>query len=167
MSPTGHLAVGFAVKRYTPKIPLAVLLLVPYALDLVYFVFLGVGLESIDYSPWSHSLLMAACWSVLAVLITLLISRKLKNAAVIGLLVFSHWLLDFIVWNDMLVTFDKGLRTGLGLYNAVGFSKTNMFAVNSAMFISSVIELGMLAVGVTMYVLYMRRVKKEQKTLSA
>ena len=161
MSPTGHLAVGFAAKKFAPKIPLLVFLIVPYALDLIYFIFVGVGIESVDYSPWSHSLLMALVWSALALLITLALTNKFKNGLVIGLVLLSHWVLDFVVWNDMLITFDKGLRVGLGLYNAIGFTTTSFSGLNSATLIASSIELSLLMFGVAVYILYLRKMKKE------
>jgi hypothetical protein len=67
MSPTGHLAVGFTAKKYAPQIPLVVLLICANAIDLIYFLFLAVGLDRIEFDPWSHSLFMAVVWSVCAV----------------------------------------------------------------------------------------------------
>ena len=100
MSPTGHLAIGFTAKRFAPQIPVVVFLIAAYAIDLFYFVFLALGIDQLDYDPWSHSLFMAIFWSISAGLITLFISRKAHSGFVIGLVVFSHWVLDFFVWDD-------------------------------------------------------------------
>ena len=90
MSPTGHLAIGFSAKRYDPRIPLIVFLIAAYALDLIYFIFLALGIDKLDFDPWSHSLFMAVVWSVSAGLITSLFSRKFRSGLVIGVVVFSH-----------------------------------------------------------------------------
>lgn len=42
MSPTGHLALGFATKKYANDIPLPILLITAYTIDLLYFVFIAL-----------------------------------------------------------------------------------------------------------------------------
>ena len=162
MSPTGHLAIGFAAKKYAPQIPLILLLIAAYAIDLLYFVFLALGIETFDYDPWSHSLLMAIVWSVCAVLITLLFSKKLRNGFVIGLVVFSHWILDVIVWDNIPISFDPANRIGLGLYNKIGFSLTGL-KLNSGTIIATSIELGMLIIGLVIYLLYLKGLRRNKK----
>jgi len=51
MSPTGHLAMGFAAKRIEPAIPLWTLLVSSHAIDLLYFGFLFIGLDTMSYAP--------------------------------------------------------------------------------------------------------------------
>ena len=162
MSPTGHLAVGFAVRKYAPEIPLLVILTAAYAIDLLYFLFLAVGIDTYEYNPWSHSLFMAVIWSLIAVLITFFVSKKSQNGLVIGLVVFSHWILDVIVWDNMLIFFDKTHRIGFGLYNRIGFSLTGL-KLNSASLLASSIELSMLIIGIVIYILYLRKMRKEKK----
>ena len=162
MSPTGHLAIGFAAKKYAPKIPLIVFLIAAYAIDLLYFLFLGLGMDKQDYDPWSHSLFMAILWSVSASLITMLFSRKLRNGLVIGIVVFSHWILDFIVWSNLPISFDRRSVIGLGLYDKIGFSLTGL-KLNSGAVIATSLELGMLMVGLAIYILYLRKLRKEKK----
>jgi hypothetical protein len=170
MSPTGHLAVGFAAKKYAPQIPLAVFLIAAYAIDLIYFIFLALGLDKIDFDPWSHSLFMAIIWSVSAGLISLFFSRrssdgKYHNGLLIALVVFSHWILDFIVWDNLPVYFDKTHTIGLGLYNKIGFSLTGM-KINSGTIIVTAIELGMLIIGVAIYILFLKKQKMKRTLLS-
>ena len=162
MSPTGHLAIGFAIRKYAPQIPLFVILIAAYAIDLVYFLFLALGIDTYEYNPWSHSLFMAVIWSLIAGLITLFISKKSRNGFVIGIVVFSHWILDVIVWDNMLIFFDKTQRIGFGLYNRIGFSLTGL-KLNSASLLASSIEFGMLIIGVIIYVLYLRKLRREKK----
>lgn len=105
---------------------------------------------------------MAAAWSVLALLVTILVTRRFKSGLVIGIVVLSHWLLDFIVWNDMLITFYRGIRVGFGLFNSIGFSTTNFSELSTSTLIASSIELSLLIAGVTIYLLYLRKTKKEK-----
>lgn len=162
MSPTGHLAVGFAAKKYAPQIPLLAFLIAAYAIDLLYFLFLAVGIDTFEYNPWSHSLFMAVIWSLAAGLITFLISRKFQSCLVIGIVVFSHWILDLIVWDNMLLFFDQTQRIGLGLYNRIGFSLTGM-KLNSGTVLAASIELIMLLIGVIIYFLFLKKSRKEKK----
>lgn len=162
MSPTGHLAIGFAAKKYAPQIPLFVFLIAAYAIDLIYFIFLVLGIDSMEFDPWSHSLFMAMIWSISAGLITLFVSKKLRSGFVIGLVVFSHWILDIIVWDNVPVFFDKAHRVGFGLYNKIGFSLTGL-KLDSGSMIAMSIELGMLLIGLVVYILYLRKTRKEKR----
>lgn len=164
MSPTGHLAIGFTAKKYAPQIPVVVFLIAAYAIDLIYFIFLALGIDTFDYDPWSHSLFMAILWSISAGLITLFFSRKFRNGFVIGLVVFSHWILDIIVWDNVPIFFDKTHRVGLGLYNKIGFSLTGL-KLNSGTAIATSIELGMLIIGLSIYILYARKTRREKRVL--
>lgn len=164
MSPTGHLAIGFAARKYAPQIPVIVFLIAAYAIDLIYFIFLAFGIDKIDYDPWSHSLFMAVIWSFSAGLITLLFSKKFRSGLVIGLVVFSHWILDIIVWDNVPLFFDETHRIGFGLYNKIGFSLTGL-KLDSGTAIAASIELCMLAVGVVIYLLYLKKQHKEKRVL--
>ncbi len=163
MSPTGHLAIGFTAKKYAPQIPLVIFLIAAYLIDLLYFIFLALGIDTLDFDPWSHSLFMAIIWSISAGLITLLFSKKLRLGLVIGLVVLSHWILDIIVWNNVPVFFDKTHRVGFGLYNKIGFSLTGM-ELNSGTIIATSIELTMLIIGIAIYILYLRKERRAKST---
>jgi len=164
MSPTGHLAIGFAAKKYAPQIPVIVFLIAAYAIDLIYFIFLALGIDKLDYDPWSHRLFMAVIWSISAALITLFFSRKLRSGLVIGLVVFSHWILDFIVWDNLPVFFDKTHSVGLGLYDKIGFSLTGL-KLDSGSVIAASIELSMLLIGLAVYIIYLKKARKEKKVI--
>jgi membrane-bound metal-dependent hydrolase YbcI (DUF457 family) len=161
MSPSGHLAIGFSAKKYAPQVPVIVFLIAAYSMDLLYFVLLALGIETSDYDPWSHSLLMAIIWSVLAGLITYLHKRELRSGLVIGLVVFSHWILDFIVWDNLPLAFDSSYRTGFGLYDRIGFTLTGL-ELNSGTLIATSIELGMLITGLAVYIIYLRKLRKRK-----
>lgn len=164
MSPTGHLAVGLAAKRFAAQVPVIVLMAAAYAIDLLYFVFLALGLDRFEYDPWSHSLVMAIVWAAAAGLITRLLIKNARSGLVVGLVVFSHWVLDFIVWDNLSVYFDQSQRIGLGLYNRIGFSLTGA-AFSSGTAIATAIEAGMLLIGLGTYLLH-RKKARTVKTIS-
>ena len=128
MTPIGHLAIGFAAKPAGPKIHLGMLLAASWLLDILYFIFAFAGLESVKNltnpgavpSPYSHGLFMALIWSSLAGLLAWRLYHCRRAGLVIGLVVFSHWVLDFISWNNLFLFFDGSPKVGLGLFNAMG-----------------------------------------------
>src|SRR6476620_4370574 len=105
----GHYAVGFAAKKYAPKISLGWLFLAVQFLDLLWPSLLLLGIEKVDINhnqnqqtplifssyPVSHSLLMVLVWSLLFGLVYWLVKKNLKYAMILGLCVLSHWILDF------------------------------------------------------------------------
>jgi hypothetical protein len=125
MTPIGHLAIGFAAKRSGLKIPLYVYLLAAWLIDFLYLGFTLVGIESAENfsnpgavpSPWSHGLFMAVIWSLAAGLAAARIYRSRPAGGVLGLVVFSHWVLDFISWDNLLVFFPGSPEVGLGLFS--------------------------------------------------
>jgi hypothetical protein len=130
----GHVAVGLASKRLAPKTSLGLLMAAPLALDLLWPVLVLVGVEKVridpgntavtplDFTsyPWSHSLLMAAVWSVLAAAAYLLWTRYRAGALVIGAGVLSHWVLDALSHRPDLPLYPgSSIDMGLGLWNSV------------------------------------------------
>ncbi|MGC9358052.1 MAG: hypothetical protein ACP5GX_09300 [Anaerolineae bacterium] len=154
MGPAGHLAMGFAAKPTAPKAPLWVLLVATEVLDLLNFGFVVIGIEkvsldltdflqgNIDLSvPWSHGLVMTVMWSVLASLIVFLVYHERRTAGVVGLLVFSHWVLDFIVHPPDLPLLPAGsTMVGLGLWTS-----------RPGVIISFILEFVLLAGGIAIY----------------
>jgi len=160
MSPTGHMAIGFAAKRMAPDVSIIAFLISAYALDLLYFIFLVIGIDTLDFDPWSHSFLMALVWSILLGGIFLLYFKKLRIGLVIWLVVFSHWVLDVIVWDNIPIGFDRTQTIGLGLFSKIGFSLTNI-QLNTGTIIASSIELTMLVVGLAIYITYIKKSRKQ------
>jgi hypothetical protein len=75
-------------------------------------------LEFISY-PWSHGLFMSLVWSAVAAMIAARVYRDRLAAIVIGALVFSHWVLDWISHiPDLPLLFDGSSKVGLGLWNS-------------------------------------------------
>jgi membrane-bound metal-dependent hydrolase YbcI (DUF457 family) len=99
MAALAHLGIGLAAKRVAPHVHVTVLVLLAYAIDVVWALFYAAGLDHLPgpglVSPWSHSLAMAAGWSLIAALAGLRRGGR-RLAAIVGALVFSHWIVDFV-----------------------------------------------------------------------
>jgi membrane-bound metal-dependent hydrolase YbcI (DUF457 family) len=128
----GHFGLAFAAKRVAPRTSLGVLFAAAQFLDLLWPIFLIVGLEQVApgdryftslrfvHYPWSHSLAMTLVWSGLAALAYAAIRHDRRGALVVGLLVSSHWVLDYVTHRPDLPLYPGGtVRLGLGLWNSV------------------------------------------------
>ncbi len=128
----GHFGVALAAKRVAPCTSLGLLILAAEFLDLLWPVFLLLGLEHVrvvlgitkvqpfdfyDY-PYSHSLTMALRWALAVGLIYYLVLRYVRGAWVVAALVVSHWVLDFIAHRPDLPLWPGGPKVGLGLWNS-------------------------------------------------
>ena len=130
----GHFAVAYASKRVAPRPSLGWTFAAAQFADLLWPILVLAGVEhfrvqpgdtaftplSFDYYPWSHSLVMDCVWGVLLGGLYFVFRRDRSGAIAIGLLVVSHWVLDWITHRpDM--PFAPGLETrvGLGLWNSV------------------------------------------------
>jgi hypothetical protein len=157
MGPPGHFAVGLAVKPAAPKVPLVFLLLATEVLDLLSFGFQAAGIEDFGVSqtdinqgvrvlslasiPWSHGLFMSIVWSVLAAAIAFFIYWERRTSTIIGLVVFSHWVLDFIVHlPDLPLLFNGSPLVGLGLWSS-----------GPGLIISGILEVALLVGGIAIY----------------
>ena len=69
--------------------------------------------------PWTHSLPGALGWALAGALIYRVLDRAAGwgAALVIGALVFSHWILDFLVHAPDLLLYPGGPRVGLGWWD--------------------------------------------------
>jgi membrane-bound metal-dependent hydrolase YbcI (DUF457 family) len=129
----GHDAVAFAGKKIAPRTSLGTLIAAASALDLIWPILVIAGVERFEirpgvtafspfdftYYPWSHSLVMSIVWSILFGAIYFAFTRYGRGALVVGVLVFSHWPLDFIVHRPDLPLWPRGPKVGLGLWNSV------------------------------------------------
>ncbi len=168
MGPLGHFSVGLAAKPAVPKVPLGVLLLATWILDALAIILGFAGIEQGGAAglPWSHGLFMAIIWSVVAALMTARIYHEQRAGLIVGLLVFSHWVLDFIShpipfssfswrswqWSyghplpsDLPLFWGSSPKVGLGLYNSIS-------AVEA-----TALEFGMFIAGVAVYASYVAR----------
>jgi uncharacterized membrane protein len=131
----GHFGVGFAAKKFTKKTSLGTLFLATQFIDLLwpFFVIFGIEKVAIDigntaftpldfiYYPFSHSLLGVIIWALLFGAVYYFIKKDLKTSLILGTLVLSHWILDFITHRpDLpLLLGSDSLLVGLGLWNSI------------------------------------------------
>ena len=130
----GHIAVALGAKKAAPKVSLGTLIMAAQFVDLLWPVFLLLGVEHVrinpgdtaftpldfyDY-PVSHSLLSGIGWAIAFGLVYYAFRRSMKSAWVVGALVISHWLLDLIVHRpDLPIVPGLKMYVGLGLWNSV------------------------------------------------
>jgi len=154
----GHFALGFAAKRATPHVSLAVLFAAAQLADLLWPLLLAAGVERVRIAPgdtaftplafvsypYSHSLMLLAVWGLLFASMYIAATsgrRPLAERRVIfatlAALVVSHWLLDFATHRPDMPIYPGGPKVGLGLWNSV----PGTISIESAMF----------AVGVAIY----------------
>jgi hypothetical protein len=151
----GHYSVAFAAKKN--KIPLWVLFVAVQFLDYIWATLVLIGIEKLRvikgftagsmldsyFHPYSHSLIAAVLWSGVAALCYKPLCRWLgypctKSAAfIVGVAVFSHWMLDLIAHPHDLPIYDNSAKVGFGLWNYRDLE----FAL----------EIGLLAVGICLY----------------
>ena len=133
----GHFALGFAAKRAVPRVSLAALCAGAQVADLLWPVFLAIGIEQVRIDPgntavtpldfvsypYSHSLLMLIVWGVLFGLVfTVRLKADARKAlifSVLAALVVSHWVLDWITHRPDMPLFPGSAKFGFGLWNSV------------------------------------------------
>jgi hypothetical protein len=133
----GHYSVAFAVRTEQNKIPLCVLFVAVQFLDYIWATLVLLGIEKLRvikgftagsmldsyFHPYSHSLITAILWSGVAALCYKLLCHwrgygYTKSAAlVVGVAVFSHWILDLIAHPRDLPIYDNTAKVGFGLWN--------------------------------------------------
>ncbi|HEV7590573.1 MAG TPA: hypothetical protein VGO40_20865 [Longimicrobium sp.] len=129
----GHAAAALLGKRAAPRTSLGVLLGAATFLDLLWPVFLLLGWERVRIAPGntaftpldfvsypiSHSLLAAIGWSVAAGVLYYAVTRYRFGAWTVGVLVLSHWVLDWVTHRPDLPLWPGGPRMGLGMWHSV------------------------------------------------
>jgi uncharacterized membrane protein len=128
----GHYGVSFATKKADASIPLWVLFLAVQWLDVMWAPLVLLGIEKVRivpgftatnpldlyYMPYTHSLVAAIVWSVAAAGVYRAVRpADTKSSLLVGLAVFSHWILDFVVHVPDLPLYDNTAKVGLGLWN--------------------------------------------------
>ena len=130
----GHIAVGLAAKRVTPRVSLGTLVLAALLPDLLWCIFLLTGIERVQLQhgrgavnylavsdvAFSHSLLTDAVWGALLATAYFGVRRYTRGAWMLFAAVMSHWLLDFGAHRpDMPLAPGVHRYFGLGLWNSV------------------------------------------------
>ena len=149
----GHYGLALAGKRAAPNTSLGTLILAAQWSDELWPILLLLGVERVrivpnaptneqlDFIsyPISHSLLVLIGWGALFALIYFARRRYRVGAWIVGALVVSHWVLDLVVHQpDLPLWPGSTIRMGFGLWSSV---------VGTI-----VVELGLLAFGLVVYV---------------
>jgi membrane-bound metal-dependent hydrolase YbcI (DUF457 family) len=127
----GHYAAAMAAKAIEPKAPMWTLAAASQLIDIGWSAFIITGVEHARVDPalpgsnlvlydmpWTHSLPAVLVWSIAAaLLVKLLLRLPWWASAVVGLTVFSHWVLDYLVHRPDLQLWPGGESVGLGLWN--------------------------------------------------
>ena len=131
---TGHFGLAAGVKKLAPRLPLWALLLATFWLNIIFILLSMLGVESfapVDPSHpaygeviinafYTHSLVGAILISVITGWFAHLRWKK-EGGIVIGMVVFSHWLLDLLVHRPDLPILPGNIGDlpflGFGLWN--------------------------------------------------
>ena len=128
----GHFAAGFATKKINQSLSLAIMFVAVQFLDLLWPILVLLGIETVSiqdgitkltpldftYYPYSHSLLMAIVWGAVFGLVYFLITKKGRNAVILGVLVLSHWIFDLLVHRpDLPLSPFSDFKVGFGMWN--------------------------------------------------
>ncbi len=126
----GHFAVAMAAKKVAPKVSLGILVAAAQAADLLWPVFLLLGLEEVAIAPgltpiapldflhypYSHSLTFLVIWAVAIGIGYLRWKRDDRDSIIISGLVLSHWVLDAVSHRPDVPVLFRGPFVGAGLW---------------------------------------------------
>ena len=148
----GHFAVALSAKKAAPKTSLGTLVLAAQFADILWPVLLFLGLERVqivpgfhaaspmDFTsfPISHSLVAQLGWGALLAAAYFILRRDARSAILVGLLVPTHWVLDFIAHGPDMPIYPGGAKFGLGMWNSVPltiFVEFALFAAGIAIYV--------------------------------
>jgi hypothetical protein len=129
----GHYAVGLGAKKFAPQVKLGTLFLAAQFPDLLWSIFLLLGIEHARINPGdtiftpldlydfpiSHSLLTSIGWAVFFGVTYFFLKKNGRNSIIVGGAVLSHWLLDYITHRpDLQIAPGVHVVLGLGLWNS-------------------------------------------------
>lgn len=147
----GHYSASMFAKAAEPRAPLWSYFIASQLLDVGWGAFVILGIEKVRVDPnlpgsvfdlydmpWTHSFLAAVVWSLAGAFLFKKLLRLPSRAAVfIGLVVFSHWVLDLVVHRPDLLLWPGGPKVGFGLWNYPVFEEA--------------IEMGLVAIAATVW----------------
>ena len=149
----GHFAVALAAKKAAPKTSLGTLVVAAQFGDLLWPVLLLLGIEQVRIVPGllpasplnftsypiSHSLVAQVGWGTLLGACYFMVRRSTRGALLVGLLVPSHWLLDFVAHRADMPLYPGGAKYGLGMWNSLPLTivvEFALFAAGTAIYLS-------------------------------
>ncbi len=129
----GHFGVALAAKKVAPRTSLGTLVMAAQFVDLLWPIFLLLGLERVIIAPGttavtpldflsyplSHSLLADLGWASLFAGIYKIVKRDTRGAVCLWFVLISHWLLDALSHQpDHPLYPGSSTNVGLGLWNS-------------------------------------------------
>ncbi len=134
----GHVGAALAIGRAERRVNVGAFIFAALLLDVVLWLLVLLGWESITIPPnfasahqpefvfpYSHGLLASTAWSALAgvaIFIWYPQPKKARSraAALVGMAVFSHWLLDALVHvPELPLSGASSMKVGLGLWQSM------------------------------------------------
>ncbi|MBZ5661826.1 MAG: hypothetical protein LAO08_15595 [Acidobacteriia bacterium] len=129
----GHFGVALAAKKAAPKASLGTLVFAAQFADMLWPLLLLAGVERVrivpgllaaspfDFTsyPISHSLVAQLGWGAILGITYFLAKRDGRTAIIIGGLVPTHWVLDFIAHRPDMPIYPGGAKYGLGMWNSL------------------------------------------------
>jgi len=127
----GHYSAALAAKAIEPRAPLWTLVAGAQLIDIGWAALVMAGVEKVridpslpgsaldlHHMPWTHSLPAVIVWSLAAMaLCRVVLKLGWRPSVVVGLVVASHWALDFLVHRPDLLLWFGGEKVGLGWWN--------------------------------------------------
>ena len=128
----GHFAPAFLAAAASPRSPrLGTLFVAAQLVDWGFFTLATIGVEAMRvhpkasvmnpmdlyHMPFTHSLLGACVWALACLIVVAIGQRNLFAGFVAGLVVLSHWPLDWLVHVPDLTIDGTPPKLGLGLWN--------------------------------------------------
>ena len=153
----GHYAASFVAKKVAPQISLGAYFVAAQLLDILFSIFVLCGIEKLrivpgftavnDYDlydmPFTHSLVGALVWAVIATALVFAVIRKRVEALAFGAVVFSHFVFDVPVHTpDLPLLGNDSPKLGFGLWRWAGATIA--------------LELAMLVIGLVVYWRFVR-----------
>jgi membrane-bound metal-dependent hydrolase YbcI (DUF457 family) len=142
----GHIALALAAKRVTPRVSLGVLLVAAQWADVLWPVLVAVGIEHVRIDPgntaftpldfvsypYSHSLAALVVWGIVIGAAYRGIAGGRRTFWILGALVVSHWVLDYVTHRPDMPLYPGSSKFGLGLWNSIPAT----MAIEAAMYVT-------------------------------
>lgn len=128
----GHFAPAFAAAAISPRAPkLGTLFVAAQLVDWGFFALATIGVEKMRvepgatemvpfdlyYMPYTHSVVGTGAWALGFAIIVMLWQRNIIGGLLAGLVVASHWALDWLTHRPDLTLMGGDQTYGLGLWN--------------------------------------------------
>lgn len=128
----GHFAPAFVAAAVSTKAPrLGTMFVAAQLIDWGFFMLATVGVErmridpeasvmvpfDLYHMPYTHSLIGTGLWAAACFGVVAIYQRSLRTGVLAGLVVLSHWLLDWVVHVPDLTIGGAPPKLGLGLWN--------------------------------------------------